>query len=357
MKKFNMLNPSSKFAICGLPLRVDSYKGVCGFNCAYCFSNNRKIMEFEKNLSIGNISALEKRLKKIEDNNYSETNFVDKMLSDKLTWHIGGMCDPLQSCEEKYGITAQMLELMKQYGYSGLISTKSNTLYNCKPDPQLHSFQLSITNVKDRKDVEHGVGSIESRYKFFHFLKDNGFKVGIRIQPFIPGITSLDVIEMFKDADHFTIEGIKMVPQNKENIETILTLTGLSKSDFKNMGLYNLNPDFRLELYKPYISLLEEYGLSYSISDNDLRYLSNNDCCCGDALCHKFCSFNPTALIRKYGKYTLENAIDELGEYKDCNVKELFTSNRQAWGETAEEYLRSKYDSSRAPFSPKFIYK
>lgn len=58
-KKFNILSVSSKFAICGLPLRVDTYK-TCSFACKYCFSNCRKIMEFEKNLQIGNISQFEK---------------------------------------------------------------------------------------------------------------------------------------------------------------------------------------------------------------------------------------------------------------------------------------------------------
>ena len=33
-KKFTPLNVSSKFAICGLPLRVDTYK-TCSFNCKY----------------------------------------------------------------------------------------------------------------------------------------------------------------------------------------------------------------------------------------------------------------------------------------------------------------------------------
>jgi sulfatase maturation enzyme AslB (radical SAM superfamily) len=57
IKKFNPLNVSSKFAICGLPIRVDTYK-TCSFNCKYCFSNHRKIMEFEKKQSGG------KRMKK-----------------------------------------------------------------------------------------------------------------------------------------------------------------------------------------------------------------------------------------------------------------------------------------------------
>ena len=54
MKTFNALNVSSKFAICGLPIRVDTYKS-CAFQCAYCFSNCRKIMEFEKTLQVANI--------------------------------------------------------------------------------------------------------------------------------------------------------------------------------------------------------------------------------------------------------------------------------------------------------------
>lgn len=32
---------------------------------------------------------------------------------------------------------------------------------------------------------------------------------------------------------------------------------------------------------------LKEYGISYSIADNDLHYLSTSKCCCGDTLIHK----------------------------------------------------------------------
>lgn len=54
MKTFNPLNVSSKFAICGLPIRVDTYKN-CSFGCKYCFSNSRVICEFEKSLQVANI--------------------------------------------------------------------------------------------------------------------------------------------------------------------------------------------------------------------------------------------------------------------------------------------------------------
>lgn len=64
VKEFEPLNVSSKFAICGLPIRVDTYK-TCSFGCEYCFANCRKIMEFEKELKIGNLSSVERRLDRI----------------------------------------------------------------------------------------------------------------------------------------------------------------------------------------------------------------------------------------------------------------------------------------------------
>ena len=62
--KFDGLNVSSKFAICGLPVRVDSYK-TCSFGCKYCFANGRKIMEFKKNLQVADTDSIERRLSRI----------------------------------------------------------------------------------------------------------------------------------------------------------------------------------------------------------------------------------------------------------------------------------------------------
>ena len=84
-KKFNAINVSSKIAICGLPLRVDSYKN-CSFNCRYCFSNNRKIMEFSKELQVANISQFEKTLKRVHiDKNIKENSLIDNLLNEYIT--------------------------------------------------------------------------------------------------------------------------------------------------------------------------------------------------------------------------------------------------------------------------------
>lgn len=360
IEKFNSVNVSSKFAICGLPIRVDSYK-TCSFGCKYCFAENREIMKFEKKIQVGNVKALETKLNRIFDKkNYDKNNLLDNLIAQKITWHWGGMSDPFQPCENKLGITKQLVDVTNKYGIHVLFSTKSNTTYDVDIRPDLHSFQLSISNINNLKNIEPNVPDIESRYKFYRELKDKGFKVGIRIQPFIPNVSTLDIVKKFNDADQFVLEGIKIVPQNKKAKDFIINELKLNREDFTQMGLLNLKPEIRLEMYKPFIEYFEENNIPYSIADNDLHYIGNNKCCCGDKLIDKSTNFNTTAMLKKYGIEYNKNQLDcELKECGicDCKAKHLFTSNRTEGCETVQEFYNKRFDRKTSPFSPKFLYK
>ena len=359
-KTFEALNVSSKYAICGLPIRVDTYK-TCSFGCKYCFSNCRKIMEFEKELSVANLTSVARRLKRIYiDGKLKDGDFLDMLISQDYTWHMGGMSDPFQPIEKDLQITKKLLDITNQYGIHVLSSTKSDTVYDCNIRPDLHTFQLSVSNTDNRKDIEPNVPDIEKRYLFYQNLKKNGFKVGIRIQPFIPNTSSMDIIEMFRDADQITIEGIKLVPQNKEHKDEILRLCNLRSEDFTQMGLLNLKPDIRLKLYRPFIERMEQLNIPFSIADNDLHYMGNNCCCCGDRLVHKSTSFNTTAMCHSYGlDYTYDNLAAELktANIADCKSCQLFTSNRTEGCTTVAEFYEKRFDRKSSPFSPKFFYK
>lgn len=361
LKTFQPLNVSSKFAICGLPIRVDTYKN-CSFGCKYCFANNRVIMEFEKNLQIGNIKSVEKRLDRIFNKGQFEyTNFLDTLIHSKYTWHCGGMSDPFQPCEQKYHVTRDLLKATEPYGISILFSTKTDDLYDSWGwlNPALHTFQLSVTNVYNMKDIEPNVPDIKSRIKLFDKLKSAGFRVGIRIQPFIPHVSTLDIVKRFNFADHFTLEGLKIVPQNKEHKEWIFKTFGLSSEDFTQMGLLNLKPEIRLEMYKPFIEYFDEHGISYSLADNDLHHLGNNYCCCGDKLVSKATGFNNTNLCHVHGTdYTLNHvgAHLYLEGVTDCKCNQLFTSNRQEGCITVSDFFEKRFDRKSSPFSPKFLY-
>lgn len=89
---------------------------------------------------------MRKRLERIfHGSGAKDGNLIDNLIASGITWHCGGMSDPFQPCEQEYGISAQLMELTKEYGISVLFSTKSDTIYDGKPDRELHTFQMSVT--------------------------------------------------------------------------------------------------------------------------------------------------------------------------------------------------------------------
>lgn len=358
MKKFNALSVSSKIGACGLPLRVDSYK-TCSFGCMYCFSNNRVIRKInDEDLQVANVNQLKNKMDKVfNKNEYSEENLIDIMLRDNITWHYGGMSDPFQPCEKDLGITKQIVDIANEYNRSILFSTKSNTYYDAKVNPDLHAFQLSVTNLLEDNYIEPNLANIKERIKFFQQLKNEGFKVGIRIQPFIPGITTDEIIDVFKDADYFTIEGLKLVPQNKELNEYLLNLFNIPRENFTQKGLLNLKPEIREELYRDMILKLQKYNIPFSISDNDMRKYTCGKCCCGDCLIKKSTNFDVTNMLYTNGEYDKFDVLNALNEYKYGKVKGLFTSNRQKDVYTVEDLIYKNFDKKTNPISPKFQYK
>ncbi len=354
--KFEGLNVSSKFGICGLPIRVDSYK-TCSFGCRYCFANGRKIMEFEKNLLVANTDSIERRLDRIfTHGNVDPTSFLDKLVANRVTWHFGGMSDPFQPCNERLKVTNTIIDIGNKYDVTMLISTKSDTIHGANLRPDLHAVQMSVSNVYDRRDIEPDVPPIEQRLKLFRELKREGFKVGIRIQPFIPNVSDIEIVKMFREADHFTVEGLKIIPQDGEQKDYCFGELGMNPKMFTQMGLLNMLPEYRLALYRPLIAYFESHGMSYSISDNDLRRYGNNRCCCGDSLIAKSSGFDVNALIRDYGHWTLDTVLKESAEYGQCRACDLFTSNRTEGCTTVHDFYRMRFGRGSSPMSPMYQY-
>ena len=359
MKKFNALTVSSKIGACGLPLRMDSYR-TCAFGCNYCFSNNRVLRKSnDEELQVANISQYQKRLHKVLiDNKIDETNLIDTLLKDDITIHWGAMSDPFQPCEQQYEITKQLVDISNEFNRSILFSTKAHTVYTTNIKPDLHAFQMSVTNLLENNWIEPGLKPLSERLKFFNELKDKGFKVGIRIQPFIPGITNSEIIDVFKEADYFTIEGLKLVPQNVELNKQLLEMFNIPRESFTQKGLLNLKPDIRLNIYKETIDKLNYYGIPFSISDNDMREFTSGKCCCGDCLIKKSTSFDTTNMIYTKGKdYNKFDVLEALNQYSNCKVKGLFTSNRQKDVETVYDLIDKNFDKKTNPISPLFQYK
>jgi DNA repair photolyase len=102
-------------------------------------------MEFDKQLQVGNIKSVERKLDKIfNKGEIKPENFLDVLISEGYDWHCGGMSDPFQPAEKKFQITKQLLNVTNKYGIHILFSTKSDTTYDCDIKPDLHTFQFLL---------------------------------------------------------------------------------------------------------------------------------------------------------------------------------------------------------------------
>ena len=137
------------------------------------------------------------------------------------------------------------------------------------------------------------------------------------------------------------------MPQNKEQVDYLTKLLGISKNDFIQMGMLNL---------KPKIDKLEKYNLPYSVADNDLHFMSKTKCCCGEPLVKKSTDFNNTALFFRNKSYSLVDVKDSLGKYGCCKANHLFTSNRQDSCTTVLDFFEKRFNRQTSPFSKKFMY-
>ena len=362
LQKFDPIAVSSKLGICGNSIRVDAYSG-CTYDCDYCEFHRRIIMANKSQSKNGDDKVLEHRLQRVLEYHIVHPNdMVDHLIAAGYDWHLGGIADPWQPCEAEYHVTQKIIALSVLYGIHVVISTKAADPYGADLRPELHAIQMSVTNVHDRCDIEPNVPPIQERLDFYHRLKRDGFRIAIRIQPFIPGVSGLDIVQTFDNADHYIIEGLKLPPQDASGGRAIAKKLGLDYDrDFVcRGGMMMLRPEFRLKLYAPLIDYFKTHELSYSISDNDLRYLGNNDCCCGDAIVNKPIEFNTTNLIKTYGlNFSREDFNRELCKLPGagCTCGKIRASNRTRKGETFEQLANRLYGSQMSPMSPKFQFR
>ena len=352
MKTFNPLWISIKFPVCNVPFNLDSYKH-CSYDCVYCYSKNRGLINTERLHDKPNIQWLENKFVKVfDEKNPNPTNFIDTLLKNDITMKGGVSSDCFQPRETTDQYTKQVVELCNEYNRTILFNTKSDDLYDVPVTPKLHSFQLAVSNVYDLKEFEPNVPAIENRVKFYDELKSQGFKVNIRIQPLIPNASDFKIIDTFKDADHFSLGCIYLQHRNKDAVEKVLEVSGLSLEDFTTTGSMRIKPEIREHFYRKFGSYLDEIGVSWNVSD-PYMHRGTDACCCGDKVVPCPLPFSNMTLIKKYGwDYTLEDVYNELGDFADVDCSSLFTSNRREGLHTVKEYYERRFDRKSSPFSP-----
>src|ERR1019366_9387640 len=116
------LSLTSQFFFCGLPLRLDSYRG-CAFQCSFCYARYRGGNSPTPNIVPADPNTLRRTFDRaLRDDTAPGT--IGQFLRHRVPIHFGGMSDPFQPIESRVGVTRRFLETLRDFSYPTVISTR-----------------------------------------------------------------------------------------------------------------------------------------------------------------------------------------------------------------------------------------
>lgn len=179
---------------CRYNKRLDPYGCGCQHDCSYCYA--KSLLDFRglwnaQEPSVASIERIDRKIQKLQPGDVVR---------------IGGMTDPFQPIERRYGVTHGVISLLNKRGIHQLIVTKSDMVCECLNllDRDLAHIQISTTWIPFEKAV-----SMERRIKAVETLQESGFDVSLRLSPFIPQYVDFDRLNRVK-CDKILVEFLRV---------------------------------------------------------------------------------------------------------------------------------------------------
>ena len=330
MEKYSApITLKKSFTFCPNAFGIDLYRG-CDFGCVYCSANKTCYQDIANNNKQRFRNA---DIKQIRNMFYTaletdtETNdIVIELLRNRIPLHCGGMSDPFQKREWKYGITKEFIRISNEYTYPVQFCTKAAALpieYWNILNPKIHAFQVSIMGWDNEyiKEWESNTFTASQRLMFVRELRQNGFWCGVRIQPIIDIEQALKLVyNIGGDCDYVTIEHFRLPSYLADRV-----LKKFENNTAFEFGQYNLQAkrSVKKKNIERIIRACNSFGVKVGVGDNDFHYMSQSRCCCGIDLIPAFenyLKYNLTYLV------TGDADIGSLWKFK-CDARKYIQEN------------------------------
>ncbi len=254
----------SQCYLCDVPIRFDTYKG-CSHACRYCFvMRGKDIRDISKGESVQTLKSF------CEGRRNGETKWSDW----NIPIHIGGVSDPLQPCEKRFGVTKECLKYLAKTQYPFIISTKGELLGSDEYINLLSQCNcvVQVSAVCSKYDkIEQGATTFERRLEIIEKISPKVKRVVVRIQPYMHEVYDdvFNNLTRFKEAGVYgvIIEGMKFQKKKK--------------------GLVKVGGDFTYPydlIKQDFLKLKQEahrLGLKIYAGENRIRELGDSLTCCG----------------------------------------------------------------------------
>lgn len=374
---------TSQFSFCGLPLRLDTYRG-CSFRCTYCFARYRGGNSGGDVIVPADPGFIHRSFERALDLGETKVGVIGQFLRRRVPIHLGGMSDPFQPAENRFRVAKSVLQTLLRYQYPTVISTRGSMIAS-PPYLDLLSeiralvvqFSFSTTVDKNARGVEPRcdpptvlLGAMES-------LASKGIKVTCRWQPYIAGISEEppEFLSRVGSAGcrHVALEHFKLPLERSNPLWRELTLAvGRDLNvEYLQLGAMRDGRELILPAKQKLSRILEvarlarRHGMTFGAADNEFQYLSDTECCCSGI--DQFPGFENWfrhqigyAIRKCRGKEITYQAI--VGEWtptgsidRYLNSRCRLSSRTDSWG-TLRDHIRARWNNPLAPGSPPSFY-
>lgn len=298
---------------CSMPMSFDTYS-VCSFNCLYCFSFFQKSHSvsgyLEKRVRSVNVEAVKKLfmygLTGDESIQLSEgAKDFRNYVKNRKVMQWGGLCDPFDENEEKYGVSLELLRFFDEIDYPLSISTKG--VFWTKDERYMSLFRKHTHNWHVKVSIitadgfraaaieRGGCPSPNERLEAIRRLSEIGIHVTLRLRPYIIGVSDdyRNLIQRAHEmgADSVTTEFFCLEARAnarlKQKYVELGTICGYDPLGFyrehtpKGSGLLRLNYAIKAPIIRDMQRLTHQLGMRFYVSDAHHKERSDHCCCCG----------------------------------------------------------------------------
>lgn len=306
-RKFWKPSVTSQFKICPVPFHCDTYRG-CTYGCLFCFA--RDFIQFARRgtdhpvqsyIEGNDPKGIERWINKTLEKELDYSKAEEVAFKERIPIKIGATADPFPLCEKEEKITYDFLKAFHKIDYPVQISTKNPEIFLEYANEFIGAniaLNVSISFFDDEiaKKIECGAISPTRRLEAIKKLSENGFKILVRVQPFIFPYAYDNAEQIVKSianakAYGFQTEGLKLrvvMPKKEKEIYTkIGEVFGFDIiNDFKTNGVIEggdrvYNNETKIKILERFNVLAKKYNLNFYNADNfvDSKYGCGCECC------------------------------------------------------------------------------
>lgn len=346
-RKFWKPSVTSQFKVCPVPFHCDTYRG-CTYGCLFCFA--RDFIQFSRRntehpiqsyIEGNDPKSFERWINRTINKEFDYTKAEEVAFKERIPVKIGATADPFPLCEREEKITYEFLKILNKFDYPTQISTKNPEIFLEYAHEFIDSniaLNVSISFFDDdiARQIECGAISPSRRLNAIKNLSEMGFKILIRVQPFIMPYTYDNAEKIVtciaeSKAFGFQTEGLKLrvaMPQKEKEIYAKIgnVFNFDIINDFKTNGIIEggdrvYNDETKIKMLEKFTNLAQKYNLKFYNADNfiDSKYGCGCECC-------------GTSILRNYKLWG------------GCNRAQMFPINNPSMelGKCKVNFLRSE---------------